>query len=201
MPGADTDSTGDGRGGRVRRDRTGLSKTGSDPVDDGDGGYSGRVFVTAAVVGVLVLWGGLNLAFRQWRAGYRERADYGVEHVANAIDPLARVVPAGEASPGAGGAGAKAAKSAWEQAVAETHAMLVTLTAANLLDRAQMDDLGGRIAARVAAARPETAIADLAAVWDEAEDRAGPVIDRRHQRPALLPPKAVKEARQAVRNS
>jgi hypothetical protein len=198
MPGADTDSTGDGRGGRVRRDRTGLSNTGSDPVDDGDDGYSGRVFVTVVVVGVLVLWGGLNLAFRQWRAGYRERADYGVEHVAKAIDPLARVVPVGEAFSGAGGA--KAGELAWEQAVAETHAMLVTLTAANVLDRAQMDDLGGRIAARVAAARPETALADLAAVWDEAEDRAGPVIDRRHQRPALLPPKAVKEARQGVGN-
>jgi hypothetical protein len=65
--------------------------------------------------------------------------------------------------------------------------MLVTLTAANVLDRPQMDALRARLAARVAAARPATARAALAAVWDEAEDQAGHVIDR-HPRPGLLPP-------------
>ncbi|MCA1684908.1 MAG: hypothetical protein LC745_02765, partial [Planctomycetia bacterium] len=86
------------------------------PGEAGGGGASGRRFVTAAVLSVLVLWGSLYLTFRHWRAGYRERQAYGERRVAAAVDPLAAVVPTG-ASP-----------DAWRRAVAETHAMLTTLT-------------------------------------------------------------------------
>ena len=41
------------------------------------GGHSGRWFVLAAGMTVLVIWGTLYLVFRDWRAKYRERALYG----------------------------------------------------------------------------------------------------------------------------
>jgi hypothetical protein len=161
---------------------------------------SGRVLVTAAVVVVLVLWGSLYVAFRQWRSRYRQRAAFGVRYVATAIDPLAEVVPVGELPQGvlaAGCAGASAliaaapcdvSPAAWHQAIEETHTMLVTVTAANVLDLSQMRALQSKIASRVASARPETARAALAALWDDLEDQAGPIVLSRHPRPILLPP-------------
>jgi hypothetical protein len=144
-------------------------------------GHSGRRFVTLAVLGVLVLWGVLSLAFRDWRARYRARAAFGATQVATAIDPLAEVVPPG------------IAPDAWRRAVAETHAMLVTLTASNLLDLAQMHALRAEVRARVARARPETARDELAGLWNGIADRAEPVLETRHPRPELLPPCPPKE--------
>jgi hypothetical protein len=195
-------------GRRVRIDRMAESLAmpipmhGPAPSASGKGIGSGRVFVTSAVLAVLVLWVSLYLVFRQWRYRYRERAAFGARYVASAIDPLALVVPAAEL-PGAvcaaGCAGASALTSAvissdtnlaaWYQAIEETHAMLVTVTAANVLDRPQMRELQGQIAARVARARPETARAVLAEVWNDLEDKAGPIVRGRHPRPALLPPR------------
>ena len=133
--------------------------------------------MTAAVLGVLVLWGSLYLAFRHWRAGYRERQAFGALHVAAAVDPLAAVVPVGE-SP-----------ESWRLAVAETHAMLLTLTAANVLDRAAGRPEPARLRPGLPLpSRPSTARAELSSLWDEVESRAGPIVRSRHPRPALLPP-------------
>ena len=145
------------------------------PAPDIPEGRSGRHVVIVGVLLVLVAWGGLYLAFRDWRARYRARALYGASHVATAIDPMAAVVPSG-VSP-----------VAWRDAVSETHAMLVTVTASNLLDTAALRSLRGEVAAHVARARPETALSELAGLWDELHDRAGPLLDR-HPRPELLPP-------------
>src|SRR5438034_1081546 len=78
-------------------------------------GHSGRRLVIIWVLVVLVLAGGLALAFRQWRVRYRARADYGAHQVATAIDLLAEVVPPDVPS------------DAWRRTVAEAHAMLVAL--------------------------------------------------------------------------
>jgi hypothetical protein len=148
-------------------------------------GHSGRRFVTLALLSILVLAGLLALVFRDWRARYRERAAFGALQVAPAIDPLAQVVPP------------EIAPDAWRQAVAETHALLVTLTASNLLDLAQMHALRAEVQARVARARPETARAELAGLWDGIADRAEPVVGTRHPRPKLLPPRPLKEPSRA----
>jgi hypothetical protein len=163
-------------GRRVRVDR---SCAGPGLASDLEGGVSGRLVVTAAVLGVLVLWGGLFLAFRHWRTDYRERAAFGLARVVKAVDPLATIVPSPDVDP-----------AAWRAAVSETRALLVTLTASNLLDRPGMAALGAEIDARVsrARARPATAPAELAALWDDLEARAGPVVAR-HRRPAALPAK------------
>lgn len=168
------------------------------------GWRSGRLFVTTVVVAVLVLWGLLSLIFSQWRSRYRERAAFGARFVAAAIDPLADVLPAGgppiliETRGATATATATAAEAtpreispaAWREAVAETHAMLVTLTAANVMDMRGMHALGDRVSALVARARPSTARGELARLWDEIEKQAGPIVRARHPRPALLRPSA-----------
>jgi hypothetical protein len=140
-------------------------------------GHSGRRLVIVWVLAVLVLVGGLAVAFRDWQVRYRARAAFGAGQVATAIDPLAAVVPPDVPS------------DSWHRAVAESHAMLVALTASNMLDLADMRALRADLRARVARARPETARGELAAVWDELTRRAGPNLVKRHRRPALLSPK------------
>jgi hypothetical protein len=130
--------------------------------------------VITSVLVVLVLAGGLALAFRDWRVRYRARAAFGAGQVATVIDALAGVVP-----PDVPG-------ESWHRTVAETHAMLVALTASNMLDLADMRALRAELRARVARARPETARAELAAIWDGLARRAGPNLVRRHPRPAVL---------------
>ena len=140
--------------------------------------HSGRRLVLVAGLALVVLWGALQAAFQVWRSGYRKRADFGATRVAPAIDPLAEIVPPG------------VEPDAWRRAVAETHEAIVTLTAANLLDLAQMRALRDDLTACVTRARaqPETARAELAGLWNELAHRAGPVLNARHPRPALLPP-------------
>lgn len=135
--------------------------------------HSGRRFVTIAVLTVLVVWGSLYLVFRHWRARVLARAAYGAREVAPTVDPLAQMVPDG-VPPGE-----------WRDAVEQTHALLVALTAANLLDQSQMQALRAELAARVAAARPETAREVLRSIWDDMCARAGPVLARR-SRPKVL---------------
>jgi hypothetical protein len=137
--------------------------------------------VIGLVVAVLVLWLGLDLAFRQWKARYRVLAEFGASKVAPVIDPLASMVPPDVPS------------TEWRVAVSETHAMLLALTGAGVLDESQMDDLRREIAARVAAARPETSRRILAELWDDLERKAGPVIA-----PDRVPPPA--NSRHAARN-
>jgi len=84
--------------------------------------HSGRRVVIAACLALILVWGLLQVGFRLWRSGYQARATYGATEVAPIIDSLADVIPPAT-NP-----------DAWRQAVAETHAMLVTLTAANLLN-------------------------------------------------------------------
>jgi hypothetical protein len=130
--------------------------------------------VIAWVLAVLVVACGLAVAFRDWQVHYRARAAFGASQVATVIDPLAGVVPPDTPS------------DSWRQAVAETHAMLVALTASNMLDLADMRVLRADLRARVARARPETARAALAAVWDDLARRAGPNLVKHHPRPAVL---------------
>jgi hypothetical protein len=125
---------------------------------------SGRRAVLAIVATILTLWLGLHLAFRGWKARYLARAEFGATRVATVIDPLASTLPP-DLDP-----------ADWRVAVADTHAMLVALTSAGVLDESQMDDLRRDIAARVAGARPETARKTLSDLWDDLERKAGPVI-------------------------
>ena len=134
---------------------------------------SGRRVVAAFVATVLLLWFGLDRAFRHWTARHEARARFGVEAVAPAVDPLAALTPPDVPS------------GAWHAAVADTHAILVALTAGGILDERQMDALRRRLDGQVreAAGRPEAARAALARIWDDLERDAGPAIA-----PDVVPP-------------
>jgi len=162
-----------------RDDRTARPVAGPSP--PGPARVSGRRVVLAMTAAVLLLWLGLDQAFRGWRARYQARAAFGAARVAPAIDPLARSNPP-DVPP-----------LEWRRAVADTHAMLLALTGSGLLDEPRMDELRRDIAARVDRARPETARATLAALWDDLERKAGPAIA-----PDRVPPPA--NSRHAARH-
>jgi hypothetical protein len=137
---------------------------------------------------ILVLWGTLYLVFRDWRARYRIRANFGAAEVAPAIDPLAEIVPPG------------IDPRSWKDAVAATHSMLVSVTGSNLLDLPQMESLRDELHEVVARSRahPEYAPRELAWVWDAMSDRADFVLEegssgrhKGHSRPEILPPRPV----------
>jgi hypothetical protein len=152
-------------------------------------GHSGRRFVLVAGFTVLLIWGALYLIFREWRANYRERAAYGLSQVVPAIDPLAEIAPPG------------LDPIAWRAAVRDTHALLVTVTGSNLLRVKDMRQLREELDQAVdrARARPETAVGELAAIWNNLSDRAEFLLKdsrsasgERHPRPRILPPRPEK---------
>jgi hypothetical protein len=152
-------------------------------------GHSGRRFVLVAGITVLLIWGALYLIFHEWRAKYRERAAYGLTRVVPVIDPLAEIAPP------------SLDPIAWRDAVRQTHAMLVTVTSSNLLDVAEMRQLREELDQAVAQARnhPETALGELAAIWNVQADRAEFLLKDsrsasgdRHPRPKVLPPRPKK---------
>jgi hypothetical protein len=144
---------------------------------------SGRVFVATSIVVILVLAGVLALAFRAWKSQYQARVAHGDAMVVKAIEPLAELTPPNLSA------------SDWSKAVAQTRAMLETVVRSNLLDIPQLDAFGAGIAEKVAAARarPETAPAELGAIWDDVENGPGFVREvvsrRKHVRPTCLPPR------------
>jgi hypothetical protein len=164
---------------RRHKEWSSLSRAGTLPA-----GHSGKRLVIVAGFTVLVLWGVLNLVFRDWRERYRERAAYGSTAVVPAIDPLAQVQPPGVSA------------DAWLEAVLETRSMLTTVTSSNLLDlnemkalRSELDQVVGR-----ALDRPETACDQLASLWDMIGERAEFLFrdsrsqsGERHRRPEILP--------------
>ncbi len=134
---------------------------------------SGRRTVAAIVAAVLLLWFGLDRAFRGWTARYQARATFGAKEVAPTVDPLTTIHP--PAIP----------PLDWNQAVVDTHAMLVALTGSGLLDEGQMATLRQHLLDQVRQAtnHPEIARAILAKIWDEIERDAGPTVA-----PDLIPP-------------
>jgi hypothetical protein len=147
--------------------------------------------VLVAGAAILILWGVLYLVFYEWRVRYRNRTSFGVTQVAPVIDPLAEIIPP------------RVAARDWQEAVRETHAMLVSVLSANLLDIRQMERLRDEREQTVNRARlhPETARDELASVWTAMADRAEFVLQegtsgrrKGHTRPAILPPRQVKEA-------
>ena len=137
--------------------------------------FSGRAFVVAAVATILALWGGLYLAFANWRAGIEERIAFGRAEVVPAIGPLADAVPPG------------VDPAEWAAAIEATRALLVEVVGTGRLDRPAMIALRDNLADRAGRARPETARAVLAGIWDDMTARLGRIRGDLG-RPALLPP-------------
>jgi hypothetical protein len=146
--------------------------------------YSGRRFVALGVIAILVVWGSLYLVFRDWRARYRVRAAYGVQQVAPAVDAFRDVAPP------------EIDRGRWDGAVDRTRDMLVTVLSSNLLGLDDMRALRAELDRAVARAgeHPETAVAELAAIWDDMSERGEFLLKDtrsltgdRHPRPEILP--------------
>ena len=97
-----------------------------------EGGHSGRRFVLAAGITVLLIWGTLYLFFRDWRAKIPRTGSLWDDAGCPAIEPLRPLMPP-DVDP-----------VAWRDAVDQTRAMLVTVTSSNLLDVKEMDALRRR---------------------------------------------------------
>jgi hypothetical protein len=152
-------------------------------------GHSGRLLVLGAGVALLLIWGTLFLVFRDWRARYRERALYGATQVIPVIDRLRSIVPP-DVDP-----------ALWRDAVDQTRTMLITVIGSNLLDAQAMDKLRAELDGHVhrATGRPETAVRELALIWDHVADRGEFLFNDsrslsgiRHPRPKILPPRRAK---------
>lgn len=163
------DSIGNGNGHPSRRWHPDALTRRRLPRDEAT--YSGRRFVIAGVLGISVIWGLVTLGFRAWRADYRERADFGTTQIAPLVDPLANLNPP-EIDP-----------VVWRSTVADTHGMLVALAGSGLLDRPMLEALRGDVATHVARSTPSTVVAELTALWDALERKAGPTLA-----PDLTPP-------------
>lgn len=156
-------------------------------------GVSGRRFVIFGCIGVVLVWGVLYLAFQAWKSHYEELATFGRTEVAASIEPFAKVMPEG------------VEPRLWQQAVDDTHTMLIGLTSAGVMDKPTMVSLRDDIRGRTARLTSSNALAELGKIWDDMETRAGPVIssivtpvnpNSRHAkriprpaRPAILPVK------------
>jgi hypothetical protein len=138
---------------------------------------SGRTFVIIAVVAIAAIWGTLFLVFRDWRERHRALSAFGATEVATLVDPLAETAPPGVAA------------KTWRNAVGDTHAMLVTVTSAGLLDREGLESLRDDLRVRVARMTPEVEVKGLSKLWDEMQEKAGPVILNRSSRPPFAPPR------------
>jgi hypothetical protein len=146
------------------------------------GGHSGRRLVIGAGVVLLVFVGVLYITFLDWRERYRQRVRYGANQVAPAIHALEAVIPQG------------VDPAVWRDAVSQTRAMLLTVVGSNLLTIKEMDSLRAELDEIVARANPETALHDLAGIWDTMGERAEFLLQDsrsaggdRHERPRILP--------------
>jgi hypothetical protein len=171
--------------------RNSPGPTGPQAVGVAPGGHSGQRFVLTAGVALLLIWGTLYLVFRDWKARYRERALYGATKVVPAIDPLRSIVP-----PDIG-------QTVWRDAIDQTRDMLLTVTGSNLLDVKEMDQLRAELSQHVGRAcdQPDTAVGELAAIWNHVADRGEFLLKDsrsrsgdRHPRPKVLPPRPVKSS-------
>lgn len=133
---------------------------------DQPGTVSGRRFIVALVVVILVSWGCLWLGFRSWRSGYEQRALAG-RQVAHLIRPLTQSRPE------------RISPAQWEDTVDHTEAMLIAVTGSNLLNTKNLDELGVQVKGLVERALkdPEQGPTLLLELWDDMSRRAGPVAN------------------------
>jgi hypothetical protein len=147
--------------------------------------HSGKWLVIVTVVTVLAVFATLTLAFQQWRTRYLIKASYGNTRVAPEIDAFLEIHPPDVNA------------DLWQDAVHRTRLMLQAVTTSNLLSLDEMERLREELISAVASARahPESAVAELATIWNTMSDRAEFLLRDRahpHHRPEILPPRPKK---------
>ena len=130
-------------------------------------------------------WLGLFATLKPLLTGAKQRSEFGRKELAPTVLALLQVQPP------------DVDFRVWEDAVHDAHSLLATATDAGGLSLEEMTELRDQVRASAERARehPETAVAELGSIWDDASavarrtQRAGePEIERRHPRPSILPP-------------
>jgi hypothetical protein len=142
--------------------------------------HSGKLLVIVMIITILAIFTTLTMAFRQWQTRYQIKANYGITRVAPAVDEFLDIHPT-DISP-----------DSWKDAVHRTRAMLLAVTTSNLLSLDDMKLLREELISAVAFARahPESAVTELAKIWNAMSDRAEFLLRDRahpHLRPEILP--------------
>jgi hypothetical protein len=135
--------------------------------------FSGQRFVIVSLVVMVLVWGGLYLAFLAWRGRYREQTAFARSQIPPVVDGLLRARPPDVPEP------------EWRLIVHQTRSMLDMLMGANLLDRVSILALRADLMTRVSSSRPTTALNDVIRIWSDMKFRAGPSLTRA-ERPALI---------------
>jgi hypothetical protein len=167
-------TNGDGKGnGKARHASQGRRRGENRFRRDFDHQYSGRRFVVAALAVLLLVWGGLYLTFRAWRASYHNQTAFARNLAPPVVDGFLDARPS------------DVSEKEWRVIVESTHAMLDILMGANLLDRAGVLSLRDELGERVAATTPATSLEDVIRIWSDMELRAGPSLSHA-VRPATI---------------
>lgn len=118
---------------------------------------SGRWVVFGAMVALLIAWGSLSVLFSIWRSGVEERIAFGKANVVPVVGEFNEIPPTGVSS------------ADWNEAVAETEAMLDEIVGTGRIDRNGLEALGADLSSRVDRARnhPDESLSILAGIWDE----------------------------------
>lgn len=146
-------------------------------------GLSGRLFVFGSLATIAGVWLLLFGVLRPSLVESKRRSEFARREVAPPVLDLLKVRPPGVED------------RAWDEAVRDAYTLVATTAEAGSLTIEEETTLRDRIRGEVARARerPETAVAELAGLWDHVADiarahpRPGvPDVDRRHPRPAIL---------------
>lgn len=147
-------------------------------------GVNGRRFVIIALAAILLAWGTVFAILAPGLWSHRKRIEFGRKEVAPAVLGFQKVEPPG------------VDLRDWDRAVGDTRSLVMDATRSGGLTIEEATALRDDISATAdrAAARPETAVRELADLWDRVAEIARRVrpagsqhLDRSHPRPPLLP--------------
>ncbi len=147
-------------------------------------GVNGRRFILGSLAAMVVTWAILFAILAPWMRTRDKRIQFGVKEVAPLVLKFQRIDPPG------------VEPRDWDRALSDTRLLVVDAATPGKLtveeETAIRDDI--QAALDRARARPETAVRELAGVWDRlaaAAEKVRPAgsqdLDRSHPRPPILP--------------
>lgn len=148
-----------------------------------ESGVNGRRFVLISMTVILVIWGTIFAILAPGMRSYRKRTEFGRKEVAPLVFGFQKVVPPG------------IEPRDWDRAIGDAHSLVLDCTRSGKLAIEEATALRDDVRATLdrAKARPETAVRELAELWDRAAAIAGKVrpegsqdLDRSHPRPTIL---------------
>ncbi len=148
-----------------------------------EGGVNGRRFVIGSLGVIALAWATLYAILAPGMWSYKKQAEFGRKEVAPVVFGFQKVQPPG------------VDPRAWDRAVGDAHSLVLDATRAGSLSMEDQTALRGDLQATLDRAKdhPESAVRELAALWDrvaaiarKVRPAGAPDVDRSHPRPAIL---------------